>query len=96
MANSLLQNPWLIDTPTLFSLCTGMYVRIKHIRLVGGTTAGHVALLVDDSSNVVWRTVVAAANFVESDLHHNEVAVAVPVGLRAAALQSGTLFVTYG
>ena len=96
MANSLLQNPWSIDTPTLFSLCTGMYVRIKQIRVVGMTTAGHVALLVDDSSNLVWRTVASGANFVESDLHHNEVAVAPPIGLRAAALQSGTLFVTYG
>jgi len=96
MATSLLQNPWKIESATLFSLCTGMYVRIKQVRWEEATTAGHVAELVDDSSNIVWRSVASGSNYVESDLHHNEVHVAVPVGLRASTLQSGRLFVTYG
>lgn len=96
MANDLTSNPWLIDTVTAFSLCTDMYIRLKHIRWIEATTAGHLVELVDVDSNIVWRSVASGANFVESDLHHNEVRVSTPKGLRASALQSGKVFVTYG
>lgn len=96
MANVLTKNPWEIDTVTSFSLCTDLRVRIKHIRWVGATTAGHLCELVDVDSNIIWRGQASGANYTESDLHHNEVAVNTPLGLRASAIQSGRVFVTYG
>jgi len=96
MANDLTGNPWRIDTPTTFSLCTGLHLRLKHIRWVAATTAGHQAILVDDSSALVWRGVASGANFEESDLHHNEIRIDKPIGLYASALQSGEIDVTYG
>ena len=90
MANDLNQNPWALDTPTTFSLCPGLHLRIAHIRWVGGTTAGHQAILNDDDSNLVWRGIAAGANHVESDIHNPR-----PKGLYASALQSGVLYVQY-
>ena len=95
-AAGLSLNPWRLDTPTTFSLCTGLHLRIKHIRWVGATTAGHQCILNDDSSNIVWDAVASGANFEESDLHYNEVRIDRPIGLFASALQSGRVYVTYG
>lgn len=86
-------NPWLIDTPTLFSLSSGNFLRIKTIRWEEATTAGHLCELVDDGSNIIWRSVCTGSNYVEAELMENRPATLGRIGgIRASALQSGRVF----
>ena len=94
MANNLVSNPWIIDTPTLFSLCTGNWMKIKSIRWEEATTAGHICELVDDGSNILFRSVASGSNFVEAELIENKVNLGRTGGLRASALQSGRLLIS--
>lgn len=92
MANNLLNNPWQIDTTTTFSLCTGSFLRIKTIRWIEATTAGHLCELVDDGSNIIWRSVASGANYVEAELMENVPALLGRVGgFRASILHSGKI-----
>lgn len=96
MANSLTVSPWFIDTPTLTDLVGGQRVVIKSIRWFGATTAGHQCRIVDNDSNTIWESRASGANYVEAEQLDEEYP---PPkrgpGLRAAALESGTVLIYY-
>ena len=93
MANVLTTNPWTFDTPTTFDFCTGTFLRIKSVRWVGATTAGHAAKLADGASVTWWESLASGSNNIESDLIENQTVQPV-LGFRVSALQSGRLYVT--
>jgi hypothetical protein len=43
-------------------------LRIKGIRWVGATTAGHACVIQDEDGVVYWESLATGANYVESDL----------------------------
>ena len=67
MANDLTKNPWKVDTQAATVLSTSP-LRVRGVRWVGGTTAGHLATIKDQNGRIVWTSVAAGANHVESDL----------------------------
>lgn len=67
-------------------------VYIKSIKWVGGTTAGHQAIIKDSNGNTMWEDLCPGANYVVSELieeHWQN-------GLQVPTLSSGTLTITYG
>lgn len=92
MANDLTKNPWIVDTVGV--LVASDIVRVRGIRWVGGTTAGHVARLTDGSSRTFWSAVASGSNYIESD--RPQVLNANPVGLKLEQLGSGILYIELG
>jgi hypothetical protein len=92
MANDLTKNPWIIDTPSALGL-TELVLKVKSLRWVGATTAGHECVVQDGKGRVRWTSVADGANFVDSDLVEQEDA-GWP-GLIVPTLDSGTLYLTY-
>ena len=70
---------------------TTMKLRVKGVRWVGATTAGHTAIIHDQNSRIVWRSVATGANYVESDLIENDWD-----GLIVPTLASGILYIELG
>ncbi len=66
MANDFTSNPWIIDTAGSTVLCTDL-IRVKGVRWVGGTTAGHAATITDKAGKVKWTSLASGANNVEGD-----------------------------
>lgn len=64
---------------------------ITKIRWVGGSTAGHQALVYDNLGNPKFATVATGANYVESESF--EVQPLACVGLVVPTLDSGTLYI---
>jgi hypothetical protein len=95
MANNLLGNPWIIDTTTTFSLCTANYISMKTIRWIEATTAGHLCEIVDDDSNIIWRSVASGGTYVEAELMENVNHLGRVRGFRASILMSGKLLIYY-
>lgn len=79
-----------MDTPATTVLTT-MKLRVKGVRWVGATTAGHTAIIHDRNSRIVWRSVATGANYVESDLIENDWD-----GLIVPTLASGILYIELG
>ena len=90
MANDLTKNPWQVDTAA-GTVLTTMKLRVKGVRWVGATTAGHTAIIHDQNSRIVWRSVATGANYVESDLIENDWD-----GLIVPTLASGILYIELG
>ena len=91
MANDLTLNPLKIDTAGNDLLTTPL--RVRKIRWVGGTTAGHTAVIQDQNSNPFWSSVASAANYVEeSDFSTDDSQRTVLNGL-SVTLGSGTLYI---
>jgi hypothetical protein len=92
MANDLTKNPLIIDTaaPTVLLPAT-QPMRVKSVRWVGATTAGHLAEIQDANNNVLWSSVAAGANNVEGELEE----VWWREGMKVPTLQSGVLYITY-
>ena len=90
MANDLTKNPWKIDTAAATVLST-LKLRVKGVRWVGATTAGHTAVIHDQNSRLVWTSVATGANYVESDLIENDWD-----GLIVPTLASGILYLELG
>lgn len=90
MANDLTKQPWMVDTAAGTVLTTER-LKVKGVRWVGATTAGHQAVITDRNSRTVWESVAAGANHVESDLIESED----PGwdGLRVPTLGSGRLYI---
>lgn len=86
MANNANINPMLIDSTGVVR--TERNLRIKAIRWVGATTAGHALILDDQDGNVVFHSVAAGANHV--DAHNVETVVN---GLTVDTIASGTCYV---
>jgi hypothetical protein len=74
LANSFREKRFLLDTAgtTLLrqALAPGesINLRIKGIRWVGATTAGHACVIQDEDGVVYWESLATGANYVESDL----------------------------
>lgn len=89
MANNVTNRPIIIDTPGADILVAGV-LRVKGIRWVGATTAGHQAEVQDANDNRKWASIASGANYVESDLLTDE---KLWNGLKVPTLQSGTLYI---
>lgn len=89
MPNDLTGNPLIIDTPG----ATVLYgqIKVKSIRWVGATTAGHVVEIQEPDGDVLWRSLASGANHVEADLierwWHD--------GFKVPTLGSGVLYIEY-
>jgi len=91
MANDLTRNPLVIDTASGTALTTDAR-RIKKIRWVNGTTAGHQVILQDQYGNLFWESRAAGADYVEeSDFTFNKSNSAVLSGIKVPTLDSGKL-----
>ena len=66
MANDLTNNPWVIDTAAA-TVLTAMRLRVRGVRWVDATTAGHKATIQNAAGKIVWDSTAAAANNVEGD-----------------------------
>lgn len=91
MANDITKCPLVIDTASGTAVLTHA-IRIKKIRWVNGTTAGHTAVIQDQNSNLFWESIASGANYVEeSDFTHDESQRNVINGLKVPTLGSGKL-----
>ena len=91
MANDLTKNPLVIDTASGSPALT-TFIRIKKIRWIGATTAGHQAIVQDQNSNLCWESVASGANYTEeTDFNLNGPQRMVLSGLRVPTLGSGKL-----
>ena len=69
--SDLTKNPWIVDTASGTAITTDD-IRMKSIRWVGATTAGHTATIKDRAGRVKWTSVAAGANHVEAELIEND------------------------
>ena len=90
MSNDLTGDPYIIDTAAATVLSTNN-LYIKSIRWVGGTTAGHTAIIQDQTGNVIWSSVASGANYVESEIIEQWIN-----GLIVPTLASGVLYIQIG
>lgn len=90
MANDLTGDPYIIDTAAATVLST-INLFIKSIRWVGGTTAGHTAVIQDQKGNVIWTSEASGANYVESEIIEQWID-----GLIVPTLTSGVLYIQIG
>jgi hypothetical protein len=74
MANIYKERRFIIDTAgsTLLrsTLAPGesLNTRVKAIRWVGATTAGHACVIQDEDGIVYWESLASGSNYIESDL----------------------------
>ena len=61
MANDLSRRPWFLDT---VAVITTDRVRIRKLRWLGGTTAGHACQVEDSNGEIIWRSLPNRANFI--------------------------------
>lgn len=92
MANAFQSDLWIIDTAAP-DLLTTTQVRIRGIRWVGATIAGHQAVIKDGAGLVKWESVAAGANNVESDQQWADPRGMNIVGLAVPTLGSGKLYI---
>jgi hypothetical protein len=91
MANDITKNPLVIDTASGTAVLTHS-LRIKKIRWVGGTTAGHTAIIQDQNSNLYWESICSGANYAEeSDFTEDKSNRTLINGLKVPTLGSGKL-----
>lgn len=91
MANDLTKYPLVIDTASGSVLAT-YDIRVRKIRWVNGTTAGHQAVIQDQYGNLFWESYAAGANYVEeSDFTCDWSQKNVLHGLKVPTLGSGKL-----
>lgn len=89
MANNISNRPMIIDTPS-GSILFAQIFRVRGIRWVGATTAGHLVQVTDQADLIKWASVAAGANQVESDFVADE---KMWNGLKVPTLQSGVLYI---
>ena len=91
---TLTSNPWIfLNADEGTTVHAAGPLRIKGIRWVGGTTAGHQVIIHDKNAKVKWRAIAAAANHEEADIIEDKTPWD---GLVINTLDSGTLYVQYG
>lgn len=92
MANTLAQNPYILDTAGAGTITTNL-LRVKKIRWVGAATAGHRCVLTDQFDNVFWESFSSGANYVEeSDFTTYSSQSAVLNGIKITVMDSGKLY----
>ena len=95
MSNVFQATEWIIDTASTGTILTTDPVRVKGIRWVGASTAGHGAVVADQTGKVKWRSVASGANYVESDLIMTTPGTTPWNGLLVPILSSGSLFIEF-
>lgn len=88
MANDLTRTPLKIDTAGSSMIRSGP-VRVRSVRWVGATTAGHQAVIQDSDGRVLWESVAGGANNVEAEDIDRDW----PRGFKVPTLGSGTLYI---
>lgn len=89
MSNDITGNPWVIDTASSTTvLSRGWRLTRIAVRWVGGSAAGHQAIINDASGRLLWKSVANGANYVEADVIKQEAQ-----GLIVPTLDSGTLYI---
>jgi hypothetical protein len=89
MANDLSNNPIVIDTAS-GSVLISTPIRIRKIRWVGATTAGHTVIIRNSVDIVFWKSVAAGANYVEeTDFSNHDSQRNLLFGLKVTVLGSG-------
>lgn len=89
MANDVTNNPFIIDTPgagVIFS----QPIRVRGVRWVGATTAGHLIKITDANDVEKWASEAAGANHTEADTIKEET---LWKGLKVPTMQSGKLYI---
>ena len=89
MANDITNNPFVIDTPGAGALVTYSF-RVRGIRWVGATTAGHLVSVTDQNDVVKWEGEAAGTNHTESDTIQDE---KLWKGLKVPTLRSGKIYI---
>ena len=80
---------WVIDTADSTGILD-VKAKVKKVRWVGATTAGHQAIIKDSGNNeTIWESVASGANFIDSDLIESWW----PRGFTVPTLDSGTLYI---
>lgn len=97
MANAYKDMRYIIDTAGATLLKAGLTpgrgnLRVKGIRWVAATTAGHTCIIQDADSIVLWESVCTGANYVESDQIEREWV----TDFKVTTLASGRLYVYLG
>lgn len=89
MANDLSRRPWSLDTAAVID---ANFVRVKSLRWVGSTTAGHVVRVEDANGERIWESAANGANFVDGQdfgIRGQNFE-----GFEVATIDSGILYVT--
>ncbi|MGL5936025.1 MAG: hypothetical protein ACRCZI_10460 [Cetobacterium sp.] len=93
MANEFSRYPIVIDTPGAGDILTTP-IRIKKIRWVNATTAGHQAVVQDQNGNIFWETIASGPNYVEESDFSTDMSNRVVInGLEVPTLSSGKLYI---
>jgi len=90
MPNDTSRRPWSLDTAAVI---TTDIMRIKKLRWIGGTTAGHVCRVEDNNGERIWESAANGANFVDES-GFDDKGEQFP-GLEVATIDSGILYVHY-
>jgi len=89
MANLVTDSPFIIDTAGPADIVSYSF-RVRGIRWVGATTAGHTVSITDSNDVVKWESEAAGANHTEADTIADE---KLWKGLRVPTLASGKLYI---
>ena len=90
MVNALTGRIWFVDTVDA-DVIDARPIKVKSVRWVGGTTAGHAAIIRDPVTNTtLWESLAAGVNNVEENLQENWW----PNGFEVPTLASGNLYIT--
>ena len=89
----LTKHLWLVAAADAPLACTTDLVRVKGIRWVGATTAGHTATITDAAGKIKWTSVASGANYVEGDEQYAQERGQNYAGLTVSTLASGTLYI---
>jgi len=89
MANITNQNPFIIDTPGA-AVIFAQPIRVRGIRWVGATTAGHLISVTDSNDVEKWASEAAGVNHTEADTIKEET---LWKGLKVPTMQSGKLYI---
>lgn len=93
MANDVTSNPWILDS---LGAVTADPIRVKEVRWVGSTTAGHQAVINDKNGKLKWESLAGGGNNVEESLPNIDRRIPTTWdGLTVATLGSGKLEVYY-
>ena len=93
MANDLTKNPWVVDTAGSAAILTD-FAEVRSIQWIGATTAGHEAIVQDQSGQVIWRRLAQGANQ-NFDTEFEGRRGRLVNGLLVPTLASGTLYITF-
>ena len=89
MANNSTTSPWVIDTVDATGIATKNH-KVRMIRWVGATTAGHQAKITDENDRVFWDSYASGSNYIEQSpmMEKRET-------LKITVLGSGTLYIYF-